>query len=287
MAEQLAFNQWALGSIPSGRTLINLVFKKKNKTKKFRKTCRQLRRQGLALTEIVEKTGRPKTSVYYHIKDVPKNKTLKHKIYKSKIESIVPYNKSRKGKSAKDRHPKKFSKWTPKLVQLTAHLTFDGETNKRGCTYSNQNQVLVNKVENLVKQVYKFKPSKTESTPGVKRISYYNVELGLYMKKKSKKLLDSIQSIDKNCQKIFLKAFFDDEGCISVHGSKRTVRGYQHNYKILKLIKSLLKNFNIDSRVDKKYNEIIISRKENLIKFQKEINFSKGVCINPDRKNSI
>jgi len=65
------------------------------------------------------------------------------------------------------------------------------------------------------------------------------------------------------------------------------VRGYQNDLDILELVQCLLKEFDIESRVDKKYKEIIISRKKNLIKFQKEINFSKGVYINPSRKNSI
>jgi len=49
----------------------------------------------------------------------------------------------------------------------------------------------------------------------------------------------------------------------------------------------LLKDFDIESKIDNKYQEIIISRKPNIIKFRDKINFSKGIYINPNRKNSI
>jgi len=56
---------------------------------------------------------------------------------------------------------------------------------------------------------------------------------------------------------------------------------------ILKLIRKLLKDFDIRSRIEEKGQEIVISGKENLLKFRDKINFSKGVYINPNRKNSI
>ena len=54
----------------------------------------------------------------------------------------------------------------------------------------------------------------------------------------------------------------------------------------MKLIQKLLKDFGIESKIDEKYKEIIISRKINLIKFQKKVNFSRGVKVNGKRKNS-
>lgn len=56
---------------------------------------------------------------------------------------------------------------------------------------------------------------------------------------------------------------------------------------ILKLIHDLLEDFNIQSKVNGKHNEIVISKKLNLVKFRDKINFSKGIFINPNRKNSI
>ena len=86
---------------------------------------------------------------------------------------------------------------------------------------------------------------------------------------------------------LFLQAFFDDEGCIYIYGNNRKIRGFQYNLEILKLVQNLLKSFSIKSRIEEKGKEIVISGKENLIKFRRGINFSKGIYINPERKNSI
>ena len=68
---------------------------------------------------------------------------------------------------------------------------------------------------------------------------------------------------------------------------KRSVRGYQHDLEILCIVRRLLSDFSIESKIDHKYFEIIISRRENLLKFQKLINFSKGLRVNGQRSNSI
>ncbi|MBI2474484.1 MAG: LAGLIDADG family homing endonuclease [Candidatus Taylorbacteria bacterium] len=70
-------------------------------------------------------------------------------------------------------------------------------------------------------------------------------------------------------------------------GNRRAVRGYQHNYKILLLVKTLLSEFDIDGHIDKKHNEIVISRKKNLEKFARQINFAPGLCVNGKRSNSV
>ncbi|MDP3661380.1 MAG: LAGLIDADG family homing endonuclease [bacterium] len=135
--------------------------------------------------------------------------------------------------------------------------------------------------------VYPYLPQKYESIPGVFKIGYYNVELESFFKQKARELLENIQNMGKGFQRTFLRAFFDDEGSVYFIRKRRAVRGYQHNAKILMLIKRLLKNFSIKSNVDEKYNEIMITRKENILRFAKEINFSKGVRVNGNRSNSI
>ena len=85
----------------------------------------------------------------------------------------------------------------------------------------------------------------------------------------------------------FLQSFFDDEGSVDFRKAVRRVRGYQHNDKILFLIQKLLKDFQIASKVDTRFHEIIIGRRENISKFARKINFSKGVKINGKRSNSV
>jgi len=140
-----------------------------------------------------------------------------------------------------------------------------------------------------MKGVYEFEPKKsTDTRTGVHRISYHNVELANHMKDKANALLREIRHMSSAHQCEFLRAFFDDEGCMDYRAkhNKRRVRGYQKDKKILYLIQELLKNFGIESTLQSK-NEVVISGKANLQKFQKEINFSKGVRLNPKRANSI
>ena len=101
-------------------------------------------------------------------------------------------------------------------------------------------------------------------------------------------LLETIARFPKDMRREFLKSFFDDEGCMDFRAKKnlRRIRGYQKKVPVLYLIQELLADFGIDSKVALP-NEVVITGKENLIKFQKEINFSRGVRINGNRPNSI
>jgi intein-encoded DNA endonuclease-like protein len=122
---------------------------------------------------------------------------------------------------------------------------------------------------------------------GVTRSMYFNVELGEYLQQKSTELIQAIPHLPAKFKIEFLRAFFDDEGCMDFRPSKKKrVRGYQKDTAILTLVHQLLSDINIASRIILP-NEVVISGKENLLKFQKEINFSSGVRINGLRSNSI
>lgn len=73
---------------------------------------------------------------------------------------------------------------------------------------------------------------------------------------------------------------------MDARSKKRMVRGYQNDQSVLLIVRELLKNFKIESKLAGR-NEVVINGKENLIKFRDEINFSKGVRINPKRTNSL
>lgn len=242
----------------------------------------------MTIGEIMRLTGRPKSSIYTHIRNVPLTPEQKKKIVEKHTARIVAFNRARKGISALGRHPKKFDSWGASSVSLVAHLLFDGEMNDRGsCVYTNSNHVLLEQVRVAMKEVYDFEPRHIESTPGVFRISYHNVELQAYLKQKAVQLLNEIMILEKELQRQFLKTFFDDEGSVYFIGARRAVRGYQHDYSLLMLIQTLLKNFGINSVIDQKYKEVTVTRKENLLRFQREIDFSAGLCINGKRTNSI
>ena len=253
----------------------------------FKEKCIELRKLDRTLPEIMKITGRSKTSVHYHIKDIPLSLGKQHSIKINSGLRISAFSMARKGKSS--RQFRKFSKWSGDLVNLVSHLMFDGEIKHSGCVYNNRNQALLDKVEVFMKHTYEFKPIRyLNPLTGVGRISYFNVALAIYFKKKSTELLDKITRFPKPLKKEFLAAFFDDEGCIDFRIKRhlRRVRGYQKNVDILILIQKLLKDLSISSAIHKP-NEVVIMGKENLEKFKKEIGFSPGVYINGNRSNSI
>jgi len=184
---------------------------------------------------------------------------------------------------------KRFNTWSPDTVLLVAHLLFDGELNNRTCGYTNRNVALVSRVQTLFTTLYNFDPKYYyDSVSGIYKIRYYNVALKNYLEDKTKELQKIITKLPPSCKREYLRAFFDDEGCMDYRLARnvRQIRGYQNDRSILETIKVLLQDFGIESKI-KEPNEVVINGKENLLKFQKEINFSKGVSPNPNRTNAL
>ena len=250
--------------------------------------CINLRNKGFTLGEIITITKLPKTTIYYHIKDIPLPSEIIERIKRENIQRLNKFSQIRKGKCIPGRIVPKPNGWTNELIFLTAHFMFDGEIRHSRCVYQNRNITLINLVEQFMKDTFNLTPYyKLYRETGVHRISYHYVELEDYIKKRAQGLKKYIKTASLPEKKIFLQAFFDDEGCVYKYGNNRKIRGYQHNLEILKLIQKLLKDFDIKSRIEEKGQEIVIFGKENLIKFRDKINFSEGIYINPNRKNSI
>ena len=251
----------------------------------FKNWCQELRVKGHTLGEISRITHRPKTTVYFHIRDIVRTKKLLEKIKNIRI-NLIRGKGPKRGKSLLGYKYKKFNQWTPSLVNLVAHMLFDGTIKREGVLYYNRSLALIINFKDKMKIIYDGKP-RTYNNNGVMRLAYHNVELGDFFKSKSIKLLNNITRLPIDFQLEFLKAFFDDEGSVDFRGMKRRIKGYQHNIKILNLIHKLLKNFKINSFIDRRFNEILITRKENIKKFAEEINFSRGLKVNGKRSNSV
>jgi len=251
--------------------------------------CRKLRKRDFTLGEIVKLTQLPKNTVYYNIRDIPLSPKRKKQVREETIKRITEFNKQRKGNCIAGRVVPKPKGWSFDLIFLVAHFMFDGEIRKQGgCSYQNRSIVLINQMRSCMESVFRLNPIvKFYPETGVHRISYFYVELSDYMRKKSEELIGYIKGATRIEKGIFLRAFFDDEGCAYKWKNARKVRGFQQDLEMLRLVQKLLRDFDIQSKIDEKYKEIVISRKENLIKFRDKINFSKGIYINPDRKNSI
>lgn len=245
-----------------------------------------MRKQDKSIIEIMEITGRPKTSIYQHIKDIPLSLARIRQYKIAAAARIKKYPLERKGKSI--RPFSRFTHWTPTTVRLVAHLIFDGEITHGSCVYNNRSLALIRHVEKLMQSLYSFEPKGwLNKLTGVQRISYHNVALSAYMREKATGLLKDIGGLTIECKRAFLKAFFDDEGCMDFRpaAKSRKVRGYQKDVSVLVLVQDLLNDFDIPARVVKP-NEVVIVGKENLIKFEREVNFSPGIYINGNRSNS-
>lgn len=253
----------------------------------FKQQCIKLREKDYTLNEIVEATGRSKTSVYFHIKNIGLSEEKKSVIVANSRKRALQNAVARRGKSKRAFIP--CTAWNSQLVLLFAHLLFDGEIRRVTCGYSNRSVALIRRVKRLFQKIYQFPPSKylNEKT-GVYSIRYHNVALAAYADQKARQMLDGIGHFPVAYQKEFLRAFFDDEGCMDFNKklNKRRIRGYQNDRAVLALVQKLLRNIHVESRLQGK-NEVVITGKENLKKFQREINFSKGVRLNPNRTNSI
>ncbi|HQU07719.1 MAG: hypothetical protein B7X04_02795 [Parcubacteria group bacterium 21-54-25] len=251
----------------------------------FKEQCRTLRTQGHTLPEIVRLIGRPKTSVYFHIKDISLPAKKIAEIHKACGERIRPYALARKGKSS--RLFKRVDTITPEMALLLGHLLFDGEIRRGACAYSNRSLILIERVVKLMRMLYAYSPrTHLNDATGVMRVTYNNVELAAHLHTQAMCLLETIPSAPQAVKREFLRAFFDDEGCMDVALPKhRRVRGYQKDVRVLEIIQRLLAEFGIESRIVLP-NEVVIRGKGNFERFEREINFSQGVCVNGKRSNS-
>ena len=248
----------------------------------------QMRKAGFTLGEITSKTRLKKSTIYHHIQSIPRSEILIQKIKEASRRTQKMMADKRRGKSVKTYAFAKPKKWTTDFVNLVAHFLFDGQINHAGCIYYNRSEKLRDVVIEHMKKILSVDDYKTyETFGGVKRIAYFNVEIGFFIKQKADELLIYILFAPKEHKLSFLRAFFDDEGCITCSKHKKYIRGYQHSLPILMIIKKLLLDFGIESKIDEKYFELYISRKDNLLKFKKYINFTPGLCVNGKRSNSI
>lgn len=253
----------------------------------FGKRCVELRKQDYSILEIARITGKGKSSIYPYIKDTPLSKERRAATHAANVLHLRKITDARRGKSL--REFKRFEVWNKDLVLLVSHLLFDGELGRAHCAYNNRSTALIERVRNLMKILYDFDAKEYENPiTGVIRISYYNVALTNYLRKKSEELLTQVQNFPKEFKREILRAFFDDEGCMDYRPKRnlRRVRGYQKNIEILKLIQNLLSDFEVASLLQLP-NEVVIRGKDDLLKFQKEIGFSPGVRINGNRTNSL
>ncbi len=247
-----------------------------------------LRRQGYSLNRIASEVGIPRSTIYWHIKNIALTPEQKDKIKKRRIDLCARHPNPRKGKCAAGRLVLKPERWSEDLVHVLSHILFDGGIEKYGCAYYSSNISQIHHVEDLFKKVFGVTARIRKRNNGVFVLLASYIELADYARQKEKVLLEHIvNGASRQEKRIFLQSFFDDEGSIYFNSDKRRVRGSQDSFPILKTAKKLLWEFGIKARIDERAKAVEVSRRQNIEIFKKEINFSEGIFVNKDRKNTI
>jgi len=249
--------------------------------------CLKQRQKGLSLNELVQIFQIPKTTIHDWVSNYPLSVSAK-----ANIQSRIRIGQQKGVENARKLSTKIIPQpdyWTPELVLIVAHFLFDGysTTKKDGFVYCSRNLSQIKRMNKLIKKVFNIEPHCKTDKNGVTKSFYFSVLFYRYIYKKKQELLRILPKSSLKLKKAFLKAFYDDEGCITFNKNIKKVRGYQYSKQILKLVEQLLCDFDIDSQINKNCTEVTITGKENLIRFKNLINFSPQIYINHNRKNGI
>lgn len=250
--------------------------------------CRELRTRGYSLGEISFAMNLAKSTFHRYVRDISLTSKQRKGIEIRNRERNKSKENPRKGKCLPGREIVKPKSWSTDLVHIVAHFMFDGRVSDDSCIYYSKDRYQIEHMKKLLHKIFKIKPKIQLRDNNVYGLIFYHVEFADYIKSRKEGLLNYLNNVaPKLKKKIFLRAFFDDEGNVFYKNDKRRVRGYQNSLLILRQIRDLLIAFGIKSSINKDTTNIEISGRKNLLKFSKEINFSPRIYINPKRKNGI
>jgi len=255
-------------------------------------TCLELRREGQSINQICRFIGLSKSTVFPYIKPIVLLPEQKAELRAHTRQASQVSNSRRKGKSRPHNHVNKVPHYDAPLINCLAHFLFDGSVSGHQVCYYNRSLSLVIKQQEMVKKGFGLMGICYPQPSGVVRLTYNSVEFVNIIRLLHYNLLNVIRTAPLEWKRMFLKAFFDDEGSIYISDDyrNRRISGFQKDIAMLKLIQELLQCFFIDSYVCQSRNRVayicIKGGRGGLLKFQKEISFSPGVTMNPERKNS-
>lgn len=187
------------------------------------------------------------------------------------------------------------------LARTVAHYMGDGGVTNKYAAYFNKNETLLNNFEKDITILFEgVHITKGKYNSGTKLLQIHNKQIIQFLKELvsdyrsgALKLPEFIKSIE--LQKEFLKALFDDEGCVAfrIHKPtgdlKRNLSLASKSKKLIEDLKYVLEtNFDIkcnkiNEYIAKKWGKeypiftLFISGKENFVKFRDLINFDHPV----------
>jgi len=165
-------------------------------------------------------------------------------------------------------------------ILLSAHVLFDGwlykKQGKYVVGYSNKNSVLVHRVERLMKTYYKA-PYKRLKPNGVWELELYSKRAFLNIKED----IARIYSGDLTCLEVLLtlRAFWDDEGGVSVDRKSVKLRARQKDFELLKSLASLHTKIGLNASIDRRSISVLIRKRDQIKRFFKILGFSPGIRV--------
>lgn len=191
------------------------------------------------------------------------------------------------------------------LVRIIAHLMGDGCVSKRYFVYYNKNQTLIDNFENDINLLFGVHVIKGKVNSGALLRMVQNKEIHTFLKSlhpdyRSHSLYIPKFVNDKDLLTEFLRALFDDEGCVALRIFKKTneiKRNLTFSSNSLRLVEDIKKVLEriydiksnrilryVKNRDNKVYTNYVLSitGKSNFDKFKSQINFS-----HPNKKDKL
>lgn len=247
--------------------------------------CKQLRQLGYSIGQIAKRLHLSESTVHWHVKGIRLTVAQRESLRLQKRELMVGVNAKRRGRALRQVAFRK-PRWNGKLVELVAHLNFDGRIDRYGLHYYNNSKQQAEQVKSLVQRLLGIEARIRQRQTGLWIVSYYHVGVASWLLTREQELLTVIWH-RPDWQRIWLQALFDDEGHVHFSGSVRRVRASQDSFMVLRRAQQFLKNMHIQSRIDSRAKAVEITGQENLSVFRKRISFSPGIFINENRRNGL
>lgn len=243
------------------------------------KQIQNLRKKGFSYKELAEKFNISKSTAYKYSSSIKlTNKSMKiisKKIEKRQKEFVQNYAR------LKDL-PKKIN-WSISKIRIISHCLFDGSVSENVTKYTNSSKALIDQFVEDVFSVYGINPSRIEILAG-KHLNKYTVyfcskrlclDLFKYTpsystSSKKAKIPNKVFSSSNEEISEFLRAFWEDEGCVTIKGE---ILGRIKSKKVRDQLFKLHKMLDINCRKyncsDNMFGIRIIRRNDNLKKFEK------------------
>ena len=247
-----------------------------------------MRKKGNSYKEISVLLNVSKATVYKYSSSIKLSKKAKKTI----LSKIRLNQQKFVKKYAVLKNLKKNVKWSINKIRIISHCLFDGSLTKYTLNYTNTSKMLIIQFINDVYSVYGINPTLLEKKPGSFSIKYTVYFCCKRLCDDLRKYSPSYSTVDKISQipekvfysnkeeiRNFLRAFWEDEGCITIKGEilgrirSRKIR----NQLLILHLKVGVECSSYDSS-DDMYGLRIYKNEENIKRFNK-IGFGNAVII--------